>query len=177
VTYFFNGGKETVYPGEERILVPSPRDVATYDLKPQMSAEEVTDRLVREIEAGKFDLIVLNMANPDMVGHTGVFPAALKAAETIDQCLEKIVTSIRKQNGTVMITADHGNLEQMIDYKTLEPHTAHTTFPVPFILVSARKYELRESGVLADIAPTLLEVMGIVQPREMTGRSLISHSH
>lgn len=173
VTYFFNGGKETVYPGEERILIQSPRDVATYDLKPQMSALEVTETLIKQIHSEKFQFIVLNLANPDMVGHTGIFPAALKAAETVDQCLEKIVKAIRSHHGTVMITADHGNLEQMVDYETGEPHTAHTTFPVPFILISEAPYHLRERGVLADIAPTILEVMEIQKPAEMTGESLI----
>ncbi|MBI3595133.1 MAG: 2,3-bisphosphoglycerate-independent phosphoglycerate mutase [Nitrospirae bacterium] len=173
VTYFFNGGKETVYPGEERILIPSPREVATYDLKPQMSAQEVTDKLIKEIQAEKFQFIVLNLANPDMVGHTGIFPAALIAAETIDHCLEQIVGAIQQHHGTVMITADHGNLEQMKDYQTGEPHTAHTTFPVPFILISETPYHLKERGVLADIAPTILEVMDIQKPAEMTGESLI----
>jgi 2,3-bisphosphoglycerate-independent phosphoglycerate mutase len=173
VTYFFNGGKEKVYPGEVRILIPSPRDVATYDLKPQMSALEVTDRLVGEIEKGEFQFIVLNLANPDMVGHTGILAAAIKAAETIDACLEKIVTAIRRHHGSVLITADHGNLEQMIDYKTGEPHTAHTTFPVPLILISDSSYRLRDRGVLADIAPTILELMGVQKPAEMTGESLI----
>jgi 2,3-bisphosphoglycerate-independent phosphoglycerate mutase len=173
VTYFFNGGRETIYPGEERILIPSPREVATYDLKPQMSAQEVTDTLIKEIKAKKFQFIVLNLANPDMVGHTGIFPAALKAAETIDHCLEQIVGAIQKQHGTVMITADHGNLEQMKDYQTGEPHTAHTTFPVPFILVSETPFRLKERGVLADIAPTILEVMEVPKPAEMTGESLI----
>lgn len=173
VTYFFNGGKETVYPGEERILIQSPKDVATYDLKPQMSALEVTESLIKQIHSEKFQFIVLNLANPDMVGHTGIFPAAIQAAETIDRCLEKIVGAIRSHHGTVLITADHGNLEQMVDYKTGEPHTAHTTFPVPFILISETPYHLRETGVLADIAPTILEIMGIQKPSEMTGKSLI----
>lgn len=174
VTYFFNGGRETVYPGEERILIPSPREVATYDEKPQMSAPEVTENLIREIKNGKFGFIVLNLANPDMVGHTGSLPAAILAAETVDQCLQTIVQAVQKKGGTVLITADHGNLEQMVDYKTGQPHTAHTTNPVPFILISKKKYLLREKGVLADIAPTILEMMGIPQPKEMTGQSLIS---
>ncbi|MHB8482677.1 MAG: 2,3-bisphosphoglycerate-independent phosphoglycerate mutase [Nitrospiria bacterium] len=173
VTYFFNGGKETVYPGEERILIQSPKDVPTYDLKPQMSALEVTEALTAQIKTGKFQFIVLNLANPDMVGHTGSLPAAIKAAETIDHCLEKIVNTARSCHGTVLITADHGNLEQMVDYQTGEPHTAHTTFPVPFILISDTAYSLREKGVLADIAPTILEIMGIPKPSEMTGESLI----
>jgi 2,3-bisphosphoglycerate-independent phosphoglycerate mutase len=173
VTYFFNGGRETVFPGEERILIQSPRDVATYDLKPQMSALEVTETLIKQIHLEKFQFIVLNLANPDMVGHTGIFPAALKAAETIDQCLEKIVGAVKSHHGTVLITADHGNLEQMVDYETGEPHTAHTTFPVPFILISETPYHLRERGVLADIAPTILEIMEIQKPGEMTGESLI----
>ncbi|MBI1822310.1 MAG: 2,3-bisphosphoglycerate-independent phosphoglycerate mutase [Nitrospirae bacterium] len=173
VTYFFNGGKEKVYPGEERILIQSPKDVPTYDLKPQMSAPEVTGTLIAQIKTEKFQFIVLNLANPDMVGHTGSLPAAIKAAETIDRCLEEIITTVKNHHGTVMITADHGNLEQMEDYQTGEPHTAHTTFPVPFILISDTSYPLRERGVLADIAPTVLEIMGIPKPSDMTGESLI----
>ncbi|MBI3605138.1 MAG: 2,3-bisphosphoglycerate-independent phosphoglycerate mutase [Nitrospirae bacterium] len=173
VTYFFNGGREMVYPGEERILIQSPRDVPTYDLKPRMSAPEVTEALVAQIKSEKFQFIVLNFANPDMVGHTGSLPAAIEAAETIDHCLEKIIKTVQSFHGTVMITADHGNLEQMVDPQTGEPHTAHTTFPVPFILISETSYSLRDQGILADIAPTILEVMGIPKPAEMTGNSLI----
>lgn len=174
VTYFFNGGRETPFEGEERILIPSPKEVATYDQKPQMSAYEVTEVVVRQIEGGRFDLIVLNFANPDMVGHSGILKAAIQAVEVIDRCLEKIVTAAQKAGGAVLITADHGNLEQMIDYETGEPHTAHTTLPVPFILISpeAKKIQLR-SGIHADIAPTILDLMRIPKPSEMDRDSLI----
>lgn len=174
VTYFFNGGRETPFEGEERILIPSPKEVATYDQKPQMSAYEVTDEVVRQVERGRFDLIVLNFANPDMVGHSGILKAAMQAVEVIDRCLEKIVTATLRVGGAVLITADHGNLEQMIDYKTGAPHTAHTTLPVPFILISEgrEKAKLR-SGIHADIAPTILDLMGIQKPVQMDGGSLI----
>ena len=173
VTYFFNGGEEREYPGEDRVLIPSPRDVATYDLKPQMSAAEVADEAARRIESGRYSLIVLNFANPDMVGHTGILPAAIKAAEVIDDCLKKVVTAVRRIGGAVVLTADHGNLEQMVDYETGEPHTAHTLNPVPCIIVDDRPHALRTSGVLADIAPTILSLMGLPKPPEMTGVSLI----
>lgn len=172
VTYFFNGGRETPFEGEERILIPSPREVATYDQKPQMSAYEVTDEVVRQIESGKFDLMVLNFANPDMVGHSGILKAAMQAVEVIDRCLEKIVTAVLRADGAVLITADHGNLEQMVDYRTGEPHTAHTTLPVPFILVSREKVRLRP-GIHADIAPTILDLMQIPKPPQMDHESLI----
>ena len=173
VTYFFNGGDEKSYPGEERVLIPSPRDVPTYDLKPQMSAREVAEETSRRIGSGKYSLIVVNFANPDMVGHTGILKAAIQAAEVIDDCLKHVVSAMRSLGGASIITADHGNLEQMVDYDTGEPQTAHTLNPVPCIIVDDRPHALRASGVLADIAPTILHLMGIPQPREMTGVSLI----
>jgi 2,3-bisphosphoglycerate-independent phosphoglycerate mutase len=172
VTYFFNGGEEEPYPGEDRILIPSPK-VATYDLKPEMSAIEVTDRVVAEIKTGKYDLIIMNYANGDMVGHTGFIDAAVKAVETVDACVGRVVDAIRARGGAACITADHGNADQMIDDNG-EVLTAHTLNPVPFILVSEkyRGYGLR-SGLLADIAPTVLELAGLTKPPEMTGQSLI----
>ena len=170
VTFFFNGGEEKQYKGEDRILIPSPK-VETYDLKPEMSAIEVTDKVVEAIESQKYDCIILNYANPDMVGHTGSLEAAIKAIETIDTCVGRVVEAIEKVNGVVLITADHGNSEQMIDYTTGEPHTAHTTNPVPLILVG--KKATLKSGRLADLAPTMLDIMGIEKPAEMTGTSLI----
>ena len=171
VTFFFNGGEEKEYEGEDRILVPSPK-VETYDLKPEMSALEVTDKVVEAINSEKYDSIILNYANPDMVGHTGSLEAAVKAVETIDGCVGKVVEAIEKQNGVLIITADHGNAEQMIDYKTGEPQTAHTTNPVPLILVGLEGVKLKE-GKLADLAPTMLDIMGLEKPQEMTGESLI----
>ncbi len=170
VTFFFNGGEEKQYNGEDRILVPSPK-VETYDMQPEMSAIEVTDKVVEAIESQKYDCIILNYANPDMVGHTGNLEAAIKAIETIDTCVGRVVESIEKVQGVVLITADHGNSEQMIDYTTGEPHTAHTTNVVPFILVG--KQATLKPGRLADLAPTMLDIMGIEQPKEMTGTSLI----
>ena len=171
VTFFFNGGNEKQYEGEDRILVPSPK-VETYDLKPEMSAYEVTEKVVEQIENEKYNSIILNFANPDMVGHTGNLDAAVKAIEAIDECVGKIVAAINKVNGALLITADHGNAEQMIDYKTGEPHTAHTTNPVPLILFGMGDVKLKE-GKLADLAPTMLEIMGLEKPEEMTGVSLI----
>ena len=171
VTFFFNGGNEKQYEGEDRILVPSPK-VETYDMKPEMSAYEVTKNVVEQIENEKYDAIILNFANPDMVGHTGSLEAAIKAVEAIDECVGKIVKSTEKVNGVLLITADHGNAEQMIDYKTGEPHTAHTTNPVPLILVGMDDVKLKE-GKLADLAPTMLDIMGLEKPEEMTGESLI----
>ena len=171
VTFFFNGGNENQYEGEDRILVPSPK-VETYDLKPEMSAYEVTAKVVEQIESEKYNSIILNFANPDMVGHTGNLEAAVKAVETIDECVGKIIDAINKVNGVILITADHGNVEQMIDYKTGEPHTAHTTNPVPLILVGMGDVKLKE-GRLADLAPTMLDIMKIEKPEEMTGESLI----
>lgn len=174
VTYFFNGGREAPNPGEDRVLVPSPK-VATYDLKPEMSAYEVTDQAVERIASGKYDLVVLNFANPDMVGHTGKFESAVSAVEAVDSCVGRVVDAVLKQGGAVLLTADHGNAEQMQDEKTGQPHTAHTTNPVPFSLIG-RGYEtcrLRDDGILADVAPTALLLMGIASPEAMTGRSLI----
>ena len=170
VTFFFNGGEEKQYAGEDRILIPSPK-VKTYDLQPEMSAIEVTDRVVEAIESRNYDAIILNYANPDMVGHTGILEAAIKAMETIDTCVGRVVEAIEKTEGTLIITADHGNSEQMIDYTTGEPHTAHTTNPVPLALIG-KQAKLKE-GRLADLAPTMLELMGIEKPAEMTGNSLI----
>ena len=174
VTYFFNGGEEQPFPLEDRCLIPSPRDVSTYDLQPEMSAIKVTEELLRRIDSGIYDLIVLNFANMDMVGHTGVLKAAVKACETVDRCLEKIVSRIKTVGGTALITADHGNSEKMID-ENGGPHTAHTVHPVPFVLMddSRRQTRLRQ-GRLADIAPTVLDIMGVTQPDEMTGMSLIA---
>ena len=173
VTFFFNGGRETVFPGEERILVPSPK-VATYDLQPEMSAIEVTDRVVEAIEAGRFDMIVLNYANADMVGHTGRLDAAVKAVETIDKCLGRVAAAVEKSGGTLVVTADHGNAETMRDPKTGEPHTAHTLNPVPFLVVNPPAAVARlEGGCLADVAPTLLDILDLDQPPAMTGHSLI----
>ncbi len=173
VTFFFNGGIEEPNKDEERSLVKSP-DVATYDLKPEMSAPEVGERLDAAITSGKYDVIVINFANPDMVGHTGVISAAIKAVERIDQCVGSAVEAVKKADGVLFICADHGNAEQMVDYETGIPFTAHTTNPVPFILVNYDEdYTLREGGCLADIAPTLIEIMGLEQPEEMTGKSLL----
>ena len=173
VTFFFNGGVEEPNPGEQRILVKSPK-VATYDLKPEMSAYEVCDNLVKAIKSDKYDVIIINFANPDMVGHTGVLEAAIKAIEAVDECVGRAVEAIKEVDGVMFVCADHGNAEQLIDPETGEPHTAHTTNPVPFILVNYDKdYTLREGGCLADIVPTLLECMGLEQPKEMTGKSLL----
>ncbi len=171
VTFFFNGGEEKQYEGEERILVPSPK-VETYDMKPEMSAYEVTEKVVDAINSQNYDCIILNYANPDMVGHTGSLEAAIKAIETVDECVGKVVEAVEKQNGVLIITADHGNAEQMIDYKTGEPHTAHTTNPVPLILVGMENAKLKQ-GRLADLAPTMLAIMELEKPQEMTGESLI----
>jgi len=171
VTYFLNGGRETPYTGEDRIMVASPK-VATYDLQPEMSAPELTDKAVAAIDNGKFDMIVLNFANPDMVGHTGSLPAAIKAVETVDTGLGRIAEAIRTQGGALLVTADHGNCELMKDPETGGPHTAHTTNPVPVVLMSGGATAIRD-GRLADLAPTLLDLMGIAQPAEMTGHSII----
>mgnify|MGYP000818393868 CR=1 FL=1 len=180
VTFFFNGGVETPNKDEERILVNSPKYVPTYDKKPRMAAYTVTDKLSEAITAkdengdAVYDVIICNLANPDMVGHTGVQEAAIKAVETVDTCVGNAVAALKEVDGQMFICADHGNAEQMIDYKTKAPHTAHTTNPVPFILVNYDdSVKLREGGCLADIAPTLLEIMGLPQPEEMTGKSLI----
>ena len=171
VTFFFNGGEEKQYKGEDRILVPSPK-VETYDLKPEMSAYEVTEKVLEAINSEKYNCIILNYANPDMVGHTGSLDAAIKAIETIDECVGKVASSVKEKQGVLLITADLGNAEQMIDYKTGEPHTAHTTNPVPLILVGMDDVELKE-GKLADLAPTMLDIMGLEKTNEMTGESLI----
>jgi 2,3-bisphosphoglycerate-independent phosphoglycerate mutase len=171
VTYFLNGGQETTFPGEDRIMVPSPK-VATYDLQPEMSAVELTDKAVAAIDSGKYDLIVLNYANPDMVGHTGDLRAAIKAVETVDTGLGRLAEAIRRQGGAMLVTADHGNCELMKDPETGGPHTAHTTNPVPVVLMGGQVNAIQE-GRLADIAPTLLALMGLPQPREMTGHSLL----
>lgn len=173
VTFFFNGGKETVYEGEDRILIPSPK-VATYDLQPEMSAPDVTDKLVSAIESKKYDIIICNFANTDMVGHTGVLQAAITAVETIDKCLGKIIAAVNKQAGEILITADHGNAEKLFDPETNQPHTAHTTNSVPFIYVGQRQISFsKPQGILADVAPTILTLMGIPIPQDMTGTPLI----
>ena len=173
VTFFFNGGVEEPNKGEDRILVNSPK-VATYDLQPEMSAPEVCDRLCEAIRSEKYDVIIINFANPDMVGHTGILQAAIKAVETVDACVGKAVEALKEVNGQMFICADHGNAEQLVDYETGAPFTAHTTNPVPFILVNADPvYKLREHGCLADIIPTMIELMGMEQPAEMTGKSLL----
>ena len=172
ITFFFNGGVEAPNANEDRALIPSPK-VATYDLQPEMSARAVTTELLKRLDTDEYDMIILNYANPDMVGHTGVFEAAKKAIETVDECLGKVVESVLGKDGTVFITADHGNSEQMIDYASGKPMTAHTTNLVPFTYVSNHSKDLKESGILADIAPTMLQVMGLDVPSEMTGKSLI----
>ncbi|MBQ2087933.1 MAG: alkaline phosphatase family protein, partial [Selenomonas sp.] len=171
VTFFFNGGVEEPYKGEDRILVPSPK-VATYDLHPEMSAVEVTDKVVEAIKSGKYDFIILNYANCDMVGHTGVFPAVIKAVETVDTCVGRFVDAIREVGGEVCITADHGNADKMMDYDNDQPFTKHTTNPVPFIVVSDRVKSVKD-GALCDIAPTLLTLAGVEIPAEMTGKNLV----
>ncbi|HEX9860646.1 MAG TPA: 2,3-bisphosphoglycerate-independent phosphoglycerate mutase [Nitrospirota bacterium] len=170
VTFFFNGGEETPFPGEDRVLVPSPRDVATYDLKPEMSAHEVTDEALKRV--GGYDFIILNFANPDMVGHTGVMEAAVRACEVVDGCLARIVPAVIDAGGIVIITADHGNVEKMVDEGTGSVHTAHTSNLVPFIVCDGR-FRLDGPGRLADAAPTMLDIMGMDAPPEMTGRSLL----
>ena len=174
VTFFFNGGVEEPNPGDDRILVPSPKEVPTYDLKPQMSAPEVCDKLCEAIRSGKYDVIIINFANPDMVGHTGVEEAAIKAIEAVDACVGRAVEAICEVNGQMFICADHGNADEMVDYETGRPMTAHTTNPVPFILVNTDPaFGLREGGRLCDIVPTMIEMMGMEQPEEMTGHSLL----
>jgi 2,3-bisphosphoglycerate-independent phosphoglycerate mutase len=170
VTYFFNGGVEPPYPGEERLLVPSPK-VATYDLMPEMSAPGVTDVLCKAIEAGDHDFILCNYANGDMVGHSGVLSAAVKAVEAVDRCLARVVASAEGR-ATLLLTADHGNCEMMIDPTTDGPHTAHTTNPVPFLIVGEQTGPLRHGGALRDVGPTVLHLLGVDAPAEMTGRDL-----
>ncbi len=181
VTYFINGGREEPYPGEERILIPSPK-VATYDLQPEMSARDlaasVTDAMAKE----DFSFVIVNFANCDMVGHTGVMAAAVKAVETVDECVGRVLAATDRRDGVLLLTADHGNCEQMIDYATGQPHTAHTTNPVPFILEAPAQFpalrgaRLRADGTLADVAPTILSILGIATPSAMTGRSLVVSS-
>ena len=172
VTFFFNGGDETTFPGEERILIPSPRDVATYDQKPEMSAYQVTDEVLRRIASGRYRVIVLNFANGDMVGHTGVFEAAVRAVEAVDECIGRIHRAVAERGGVLLITSDHGNCEMMRDPVTGEPFTAHTANPVP-LLLTVHGARLRSGGILADVAPTLLQILGLPRPPEMTGRSLL----
>ncbi|NHN38683.1 2,3-bisphosphoglycerate-independent phosphoglycerate mutase [Pseudomaricurvus alcaniphilus] len=171
VTFFFSGGREETYPGEDRILVPSP-NVETYDLKPEMSAFEVTDKLVEAIESGKYDAIICNYANCDQVGHTGDFEAATKAVEAVDACLGKVFAALEKVGGEALVTADHGNVEEMFDETSGQKHTQHTTLPVPLVYVGKRKLSLVEGGSLADIAPTMLNLLGVAQPAAMTGKNL-----
>ncbi len=174
VTFFFNGGREEPFENEDRILVPSPK-VATYDLQPEMSADEVADRLIEAIEGGQYDVIICNMANPDMVGHTGIYAAAVKAVETIDRNLGRVIAAIEGVGGQMLITADHGNVEQMRDPESGQPHTAHTHNPVPLIYVGSAA-ELAEQGSLCDLSPTMLKLLGLDQPAEMEGRPLVDHS-
>lgn len=177
VTYFFNGGEERKFPGEERILIPSPKDVATYDLKPEMSARPVTDALVKYLREQDVGLVIANYANADMVGHTGNFEASVKACEVIDECLGRVVDAVRGKKGRVVITADHGNIEQLIDYDTGMAHTAHTTNRVPVILVDETRQGCKlKEGTAIDVAPTVLQLLGLPLPAEMTGRSLIVES-
>jgi 2,3-bisphosphoglycerate-independent phosphoglycerate mutase len=176
VTYFINGRRETPFPGEDRLLVPSPK-VPTYDLQPEMSAAGVTSTAVEHIRSGDYDFIVMNYANADMVGHTGIIEAAIKAVEIVDTGVGQVVEATLAMGGGLLITADHGNAEQLIDYETRKPFTAHTTFPVPLYLVvqGMAQARLRNDGILADVAPTILDVLGIPQPKDMTGRTLIQH--
>ena len=173
VTFFFNGGEEKPFEGEYRVLVPSPK-VATYDLKPEMSAYEVTDKLVEAIKSEKYEFIVLNYANPDMVGHTGIIPAAIKAIETVDECVGKVACAVEEVKGVLLVTADHGNAEVMLDPKTGEVFTAHSIDPVPFAIINLKdRVKLRQGGILADVAPTILQILKIDKPDQMKGKSLI----
>jgi 2,3-bisphosphoglycerate-independent phosphoglycerate mutase len=176
VTFFFNDYREEPFPGEDRQIVPSPKDVSTYDQKPEMSAHGVCDETVKRIDSGQYDLVVVNFANPDMVGHTGVLPAAIKAVEVVDGCVGEILAALKRQNGAAIVLADHGNCEQMIDPETGTPHTSHTTYDVEIIVADDRFKggKLREGGRLADVAPTALRLMGLPKPAEMTGESLLA---
>jgi 2,3-bisphosphoglycerate-independent phosphoglycerate mutase len=173
VTFFFSGGQEEAFDGEQRILIPSP-DVETYDLKPEMSAFEVTEQLVDAINQGKYDCIICNLANGDMVGHTGNFDATIKAVETLDQCVGQITAAIKANHGDCLITADHGNCELMFDEENQQPHTQHTTGPVPLIYVGDRDAHFKKTGRLSDIAPTLLSLMRMDIPEEMSGEALLA---
>jgi 2,3-bisphosphoglycerate-independent phosphoglycerate mutase len=174
VTYFFSCGEETPLPGEERCLVPSDRSVATYDLKPEMSAAEITGEAVLRVERNDYGLVVCNYANADMVGHTGNLEATIRAIEALDRALGRLVPAMLERGGRVLVTADHGNAEQMVDYETGEPHTAHTTNPVPLVVIDDRRRGVRlEEGALADVAPTILDLAGVEAPAAMTGRSLL----
>ena len=175
VTFFFSGGREDPFPGEERILIPSPK-VATYDLQPEMSCPELTARLVEAIRSGRFDVVACNIANPDMVGHTGDLQAAIRAAEAVDQAIGAIEAAVRDAGGALLVTADHGNLEMMRDPATGQPHTAHTVGPVPLVYVGERPATLRDGGALRDIAPTILDLLGMPRPDAMSGRSLLHAS-
>ncbi len=174
VTFFFNGGEEQVFEGEDRILVPSPA-VATYDLQPEMSVRDLTEQLVSAIQSGRYDVIICNIANPDMVGHSGKLAAAKAAVEAVDQALGRIVPAVRAQGGEVLITADHGNVEQMLDPETGQAHTAHTCNPVPLLYIG-RSGRLQESGALEDLAPTLLQLLGLPKAPEMGGKSLLENA-
>jgi 2,3-bisphosphoglycerate-independent phosphoglycerate mutase len=174
VTFFFNGGIEAPFSNEDRALIPSPKEVATYDLKPEMSAPEVTEEVIRRIQSERYDLIILNFANPDMVGHTGVLPAAITAMEMVDHCAGRVIDALLAAGGCALITADHGNCEKMLD-KSGTPHTAHTANRVPLIFVASDQAEASlQPGILADIAPTILNLLGLEVPAEMTGKNLIS---
>ncbi|GMA63099.1 hypothetical protein GCM10025859_35390 [Alicyclobacillus fastidiosus] len=173
MTFFFSGGREQEFPGEERVLINSPK-VATYDLKPEMSAYEVADAAAKRLRSGEIDTMILNFANPDMVGHTGVLDAAIKACEAVDTCLHTVLQALSEVDGVALVTADHGNADIMVFPDTQEVCTTHTTNPVPFVITKPG-VELREDGVLADLAPTMLQLLGVKQPAEMTGKSLITN--
>jgi 2,3-bisphosphoglycerate-independent phosphoglycerate mutase len=175
VTYFFNGGREEAFQGEERTMIPSPKEVATYDEKPEMSAAAVADAVVKAVEANTFDFVLVNFANPDMVGHTGVLPAAVTAVEAVDAGVGRIADAVRAKGGAMLVTADHGNCELMIDPLTGNPHTAHTLNPVPLLLVDDARtnVKLKPGGRICDVAPTMLELLGLEKPAAMTGVSLL----
>ncbi|MEH6467497.1 MAG: 2,3-bisphosphoglycerate-independent phosphoglycerate mutase, partial [Porticoccus sp.] len=173
VTFFFSGGQEALFEGEDRVLIPSPK-VATYDLQPEMSAYELTDKLVTAIESQQYDAIICNYANCDQVGHSGIFDAAVKAVEVVDACVTKVLAALDKVGGECLVTADHGNVEQMFDEDSGQAHTQHTTYPVPLIYVGHQNLILTDDGTLADVAPSMLTLMGLPIPPEMTGRSLVT---